>query len=176
MLNGRDILIGILCVLFVASTALGQTVEVLKAELKGVEGRLDAKIDGAVGQLNTKIDGAASQLDTKIDGVKNELNTKIDGAKGELNANIDRVKSEATTIKWIIGGIGAVFLVFLGVFLVFLAHLLNFYVKKVLPNMVQQESRGREGIEAGRLQEEVTGEDRFADNTQSGYQPAGGRP
>ena len=43
MLNGRLMLLQILLVLFVVSAAFGQNVEVLKAELKGMEGRLDAK-------------------------------------------------------------------------------------------------------------------------------------
>lgn len=153
MLNGRGALCGVFSVLFVisvASMALAQSVDVLKAELKGVEGRLDAKIDG----------------------VKNELKASIDGAKDEFKASIDGVKNEVTIIRWIIGGIGAVFLLFLG----FLAHLLNFYVKKVLPNMVQQENRGKEYVETGQPQEENSGRDDFADNTQPDYQPAGGKP
>lgn len=106
MLNRWGKLWGVFGMFFffsVDSIALGQNVAVLKAELKGVEGRLDAKTDGA----------------------KNELTTSINGVKSEFN----------TSIKWIISGIGAVLLVFLG----FLALLLNFYVKKVLPNMVQRE-------------------------------------
>ena len=91
MLNGRGTFlgfIGIIFVLSVTSTVLGQSVEVLKSELKGTEGRLD----------------------TKIDGVKNELNASITGVKNELKTSIDRVKSEVVTIKWIIGGIGTIFL------------------------------------------------------------------
>ena len=154
MLNRQGILCGVFGIFFVfsvASIALGQNVDVLRAELKGVERRLDAKIDGA-----------KNELDAKIDGVKNELNARMDGMKNELNTSINGVKSEVTIIKWIISGIGAVFLVFLG----FLVHLLNFYVKKVLPNMSQRESMGNGGIGTGQLQEEIEGPDRFADNTQ----------
>ncbi len=176
MLNRQGILCGVFGIFFVfsvASIALGQNVDVLKAELKGVERRLDAKIDGAKNELDAKIDGAKNELNVRIDGMKNELNAKIDGVKNELttdikgvknelNASINGVKSELTIIKWIISGIGAVFLVFLG----FLVHLLNFYVKKVLPNMFQRESRGNGDIGTGQLQEEIEGTDRFADNTQ----------
>ena len=68
---GRVMLLQILLVLFVVSAAFGQNVEVLKAELKGMEGRLD-----------TKIDGVKDTLDAKIDGVKNELNANINGGEG----------------------------------------------------------------------------------------------
>ena len=105
MPNGRVMLLQILLVFFVVSAAFGQNVEVLKAELKGMEGRLDAKIDGV-----------KDTLDAKIDGVKNELNASINGAKGELNASINGVKSGVTIIQWIIGGIGVVFYNIFGFF------------------------------------------------------------
>ena len=159
MLNGRVMLLQILLVLFVVSAAFGQNVEVLKAELKGMEGRLD-----------TKIDGVKDTLDAKIDGVKNELNANINGAKGELNANINGVKSGVTIIQWIIGGIGVVFTIFLG----FLGYLLNYFVKQLLPNMVQRESRSTGQNETDQPQRELTGRDEFADSTEPDYQTAGG--
>ena len=72
MLNGRVMYLQILLVLFVVSAACGQNTEVLKAELKEMEGRLDAKIDGARDTLDAKIDGAKDALDGKISGTKNE--------------------------------------------------------------------------------------------------------
>ena len=154
MLNGWVMLLQILLVLFVASAALGQNVEVLKAELKGMEGRLDAKIDGV-----------KDTLDAKIDGTKNALGEKITGTKDELTASINGVKGEVVTIKWIIGIAAAVFVAFLG----FVAHLVNHYVKKVLPNTVQPESTSTDQTQRG-----PTSRDKFADNTEPGYQTAGG--
>lgn len=149
----------ILLVLFVISAASGQNVEVLKAELKGMEGRLDAKIDGV-----------KDTLDTKIDGAKDTLDQKITGTKDELTASINGVKSEVVTIKWIIGIAAGLFVAFLG----FVAHLLNHYVKKVLPNMVQRESTRTGQIETRQPQQESTSESEFADNTEPDYQTAGG--
>ena len=148
MLNGWTILLGVLCVLFVASTVSGQNVEVLKAELKGMEGRLDAKIDGA----------------------KDALDEKISGTKNELTASINGVRSEVATIKWIIGGIGVVFTIFLG----FLGYLLNYFVKQLLPNMIQRESRGTGQTEIGQPERDATSGEGFTDNAQPGYQTAGG--
>ena len=159
MLNRRTILLGILCVLFVASTVFGQNVEVLKAELKGTEGRLDAKIDGVKNELNTKIDGMEKALTKEVNGMKNELNTSING-----------VKSIVTIIMWIIGGIGAAFAIFLG----FLGYLLNYFVKQLLPNMVQRESRSTGQTEAGQPQREPASGEGFVDNAQPDYQIAGG--
>ena len=139
MLNGRVTLLQILLILFVVSPAFGQNVEVLKAELKGVEGRLDAKIDGAKNELNAKIDGVKGELNASIDGAKGGINTSINGAKDELNASIDGVKSVVNIILWIIGGIGAVFTIFLG----FLGYLLNYFVKQLLPSMIEQNNQGR---------------------------------
>ncbi|RKU15326.1 hypothetical protein C6503_13890 [Candidatus Poribacteria bacterium] len=143
MLNGRAMLLQILLVLFILSAAFGQNVEVLKAELKGMEGRLDAKIDG----------------------VKDTLDQKITGTKDELTTSINGVKDEVVTIKWIIGGIGAVFTIFLG----FLGYLLNYFVKQLLPNMVQPGSRS-----TGQPQQEPVSGGEFADNTEPGYQTTGG--
>ena len=154
MLNGRVMLLQILLILFVVCTAFGQNVEVLKAELKGMEGRLDAKIDGV-----------KDTLDAKIDGAKDTLGEKISGTKDELSASINGVKSEVVTIKWIIGGIGVVFTIFLG----FLGYLLNYFVKQLLPNMVQPGSRS-----TGQPQQEPISGGEFADNTEPGYQTAGG--
>ena len=154
MLNGRVMLLQILLVLFVVCTAFGQNVEVLKAELKGMEGRLDAKIDGV-----------KDTLDAKIDGAKDTLGEKISGTKDELSASINGVKSEVVTIKWVIGGIGVVFTIFLG----FLGYLLNYFVKQLLPNMVQPGSRS-----TGQPQQEPISGGEFADNTEPGYQTAGG--
>ena len=165
MLNGRLMLLQILLVLFVVSAAFGQNVEVLKADLKGMEGRLDAKIDGVKDTLDAKIDGVKDTLDAKIDGAKNELNSTIEGTKDELSASINGVKSEVVTIKWIIGGIGVVFTIFLG----FLGYLLNYFVKQLLPNMVQPGSRS-----TGQPQQEPSSGGEFADNTEPGYQTAGG--
>ena len=147
MLNGRVMCLQILLVLFVVSAACGQNTEVLKAELKGMEGRLDAKIDGARDTLDAKIDGAKDALDGKISGTKNELTASING-----------VNSTVVTIKWIIGGIGVVFTIFLG----FLGYLLNYFVKQLLPNMLQLESRS-----TGKPQQEPTRAERLANNTQS---------
>ena len=170
MLNGRVMFLQILLVLFVLSAAFGQNVEVLKAELKGIEGRLDTKIEGVKNTLDAKIDGAKGALDEKISGTKDELNASINGVKGELNASINGVKSEVVTIKWIIGIAAGVFVAFLG----FVAHLLNHYFKKVLPNTVQRESTGTDPIETGQPQREPTSRDEFADNTEPNYQTAGG--
>ena len=176
MLNRRVMLLQILLVLFVASVAFGQNVEVLKAELKGMEGRLDAKIDGVKDTLDAKIDGVKDTLDQKITGTKDELTTSITGTKDELTASItgikdeltasiNGVKSEVRIIRWIIGGIGAVFTIFLG----FFGYLLNYFVKQLLPNMVQPGSRST----AQPQQEPISGSE-FADNTETGYQTAGG--
>ena len=165
MLNGRAMLLQILLVLFIVSAAFGQNVEGLKAELKGMEGRLDAKIDGVKDTLDAKIDGAKDTLDQKITGTKDELTTSINGVKGELTASINGVKEEVVTIKWIIGGIGAVFTIFLG----FLGYLLNYFVKQLLPNMVQPGSRS-----IGQPQQEPVSGGEFADNTEPGYQTVGG--
>ena len=170
MLNRRVMLLQILLVLFIPSVAFGQNVEVLKAELKGMEGRLDAKIDGVKDTLDAKIDGAKDTLDQKITGTKDELTASINGIKDELTASINGVKSEVVTIKWIIGIAAGVFVAFLG----FVGHLLNHYVKKILPNMGQQESTSTGQIEPSRPQREPTNEDEFADNTEPGYQTAGG--
>ena len=159
MLNGRIMLLQILLVLFVITSAFGQNVEVLKAELKGMEGRLDAKMDGV---KNT--------LDAKIDGTKGELNANINGVKGELNASINGVKSEVITIKWIIGGIGVAITIFLG----FVGYLLNYFLKQLLPNMVQRESRSTGQIKTDQPQQEFTGRDEFTDSTEPDYQTAGG--
>ena len=150
MLNGRVMLLQILLVLFVVSAAFGQNVEVLKAELKGMEGRLDAKIDGAKDTLDAKIDGAKGELNTSINGVKGELNTSINGVKGELNASINGVKSEVITIKWIIGGIGVVFTIFLG----FFGYLLNYFVKQLLPNIITRTDRNEVSTKKGQQREE----------------------
>ena len=150
----RAMLLQILLALFIVPAAFGQNVEVLKAELKGMEGRLDAKIDGA-----------KETLDEKITGTKDELTASINGVKGELTASINGVKKEVVTIKWIIGGIGAVFTIFLG----FLGYLLNYFVKQLLPNMVQPRSSG-----TGQLQQELISGSEFADNIEPGYQTAGG--
>ena len=159
MLYGRVMLLQILLVLFVVSAAFGQNVEVLKAELKGMEGRLDAKIDGV-----------KDTLDVKIDGTKGELNASINGVKGELNASINGVKSEVITIKWIIGGIGVAITIFLG----FVGYLLNYFVKQLLPNMVQRESRSTGQIKTDQPQQELPGRDEFTDSTEPDYQTAGG--
>ena len=157
MLNGRVVLLQVLLVLFVVSAAFGQNVEVLKAELKGMEGRLDAKIDGV-----------KDTLDAKIDGTKNALGEKITGTKDELTASINGVKGEVVTIKWIIGIAAAVFVAFLG----FVAHLVNHYVKNVLPNMVQRENTSKDQIETAQPQREPISTDEFADNTEPDYQTA----
>ena len=170
MRNGRVMLLQILCVLFVVSAALGQNVEVLKAELKGMEGRLDTKIDGVKDTLDAKIDGVKNELNASINGAKGELNASINGAKGELNASINGVKSGVTIIQWIIGGIGVVFTIFLG----FLGYLLNYFVKQLLPNMVQRESRSTGQNETDQPQRELTSRDEFADSTEPDYQTAGG--
>ena len=162
MLNKRTMLLQILLVLLSVSVAFGQNVEVLKAELKGMEGRLDAKID----RLDAKIDGVKDTLDQKITGTKDELTANINGVKAELTANINGVKAEVVTIKWIIGGIGAVFTIFLG----FLGYLLNYFVKQLLPNIVQPGSRS-----TGQPQQGPVSRGEFADSTQAGYQAAGGR-
>ena len=154
MLNRRVMLLQIFLVLFIISAAFGQDVEVLKVELKGMEGRLDAKIDGA-----------KETLDQKITGTKDELKTSINGIKDELTASINGVKSEVRIIQWIVGGIGAVFTIFLG----FLGYLLNYFVKQLLPNMVQSGSRS-----TGQPQQEPISGTEFADNTDPGYQTAGG--
>ena len=167
MLNGRGILCGIFFVFFVVSAAFGQNVEVLKAELKGMEGRLDAKIDGVKNELNAKIEGTEGQLDAKIDGVKNELNASINGAKGELNASINGVKSGVTIIQWIIGGAGVAFTIFLG----FVGYLLNYFVKQQLPKMLQSENRTTD-----QPQPKPTSGEGFADNAQFGYPLAEGEP
>ena len=165
MLNRRVMLLQIFLVLFIISAAFGQDVEVLKVELKGMEGRLDAKIDGAKETLDAKIDGAKETLDQKITGTKDELKTSINGIKDELTASINGVKSEVRIIQWIVGGIGAVFTIFLG----FLGYLLNYFVKQLLPNMVQSGSRS-----TGQPQQEPISGTEFADNTDPGYQTAGG--
>ena len=160
MLNGWVMLLQILLVLFVVSATFGQNVEVLKAELKGMEGRLDAKIDGVKNTLDAKIDGAKSTLDGKITGTKDTLDEKITGTKEELIASINGVKSGVTIIQWIMGGIGVVFTIFLG----FVGYLLNYFVKQLLPNMVQRESASTNQSQ----QEPISGEG-FADNAQSDY-------
>ena len=165
MLNRRVMLLQIFLVLFIISAAFGQDVEVLKAELKGMEGRLDAKIDGVKDTLDAKIDGAKDTLDQKITGTKDELTTSINGVKDELTASINGVKSEVRIIRWIIGRIGAVFTIFLG----FLGYLLNYFFKQLLPNMVQPGSRS-----TGQPQQEPISGSGFADNTEPGYQTAGG--
>lgn len=154
MLNGRAMLLQILLVLFILPAAFGQDVEVLKAELKGMEGRLDAKIDGVKDTLDAKIDGTKEAIDQKINGTKDELTTSING-----------VKSEVRIIQWIIGGIGVVFTIFLG----FLGYLLNYFLKQLLPNMVQPRSRSTSQPQ----QEPISGSE-FADNTEPNYQTAGG--
>ncbi len=171
MLNRRVMLLQIFLVLFILSAAFGQNVEVLKAELKGMEGRLDAKIDGVKDTLNAKIDGAKETLDQKITGTKDELTTSITGTKDELTASMNGVKSEVVTIKWIIGIAAGLFVAFLG----FVGHLLNHYVKKILPNMDQRESRSKEKIERNQSQQESTGGQSYSDDAQSDYQPAGGQ-
>ena len=148
MLNGRVMLLQIPLVLFVVSAVFGQNVEVLKAELKGMEGRLDAKIDGV---KNT--------LDAKITGTKDALDEKITGTKDTLDASINGVKGEVVTIKWIIGGIGVVFTIFLG----FVGYLLNYFVKKLLPNMI------RESRSTDQTQQEPSSGESFTDNAQSDY-------
>ena len=150
MLNWQTMLLMIFPVLFIMFTASAQSVEVLKAELKGVEGRLDAKIDG----------------------VKNELNATMEGTKNTLNASINGVKSEIVTIKWIIGGIGVAITIFLG----FVGYLLNYFVKQLLPNMVQRESRSTGQIEASQPQREPTRGEGFTDRSQPDGQRIGGDP
>lgn len=147
-------LLQIFLVLFILPAAFGQNVEVLKAELKGMEGRLDAKIDGVKDTLDAKIDGTKEAIDQKINGTKDELTTSING-----------VKSEVRIIQWIIGGIGVVFTIFLG----FLGYLLNYFLKQLLPNMVQPRSRSTSQPQ----QEPISGSE-FADNTEPNYQTAGG--
>ena len=137
MLNRRVMLLQILLFLFVVSAAFGQNVEVLKAELKGMEGRLDAKIDGV-----------KDTLDAKIDGAKDALDEKISGTKDELTASINGVKSEVVTIKWIIGGIGVVFTIFLG----FLGYLLNYFVKQLLPSMLKRNDQDQVSTQKGQQQ------------------------
>lgn len=154
MLNGQTMLLQIFLVLFILPAAFGQNVEVLKAELKGMEGRLDAKIDGVKDTLDAKIDGTKEAIDQKINGTKDELTTSING-----------VKSEVRIIQWIIGGIGVVFTIFLG----FLGYLLNYFLKQLLPNMVQPRSRSTSQPQ----QEPISGSE-FADNTEPNYQTAGG--
>ena len=162
MLNRRATLIRLLFVFSVTSIALGQNVEVLKAELKGVEGQLDTKIDGAVGQLDTKIDGVKNELTTKIEGTEKALINKIEGTEKTLNTSINGVKDQVVTIKWIISGVGALFLAFLG----YLVHLLHVYVNQVLLNKRPSETR--------LSQQEPTSGEGFADNAQSDYQTVGG--
>ena len=162
-------LLQILLVLFIFPAAFGQNVEVLKSELKGMEGRLDAKIDGVKDTLDAKIDGVKDTLDQKITGTKDELTTGITGIKDELTASIDGVKSEVVTIKWIIGIASGVFVAFLA----FVGHLLNHYVKKILPNMDQQESGSKAQTEMDQSQQESASGDEFVDNTEPGYQTTG---
>ena len=161
MLYRQTMLLGIFCILSTTSVALGQNVEVFKAELKGMEGRLDAKIDGVKNTLDTKIDGAKETLDGKITGTKDKLIVSING-----------VKSEVVTIKWIIGIASGLFIAFLG----FVGHLLHHYVKKVLPNMGHRDSRSRDQFETGQPQRESTSRDEFPDSAQPDYQTAGGKP
>ena len=139
MLNRPVMLLQIFLVLFIISAAFGQDVEVLKAELKGMEGRLDAKIDGVKDTLDAKIDGAKDTLDQKITGTKDELTTGITGTKNELTASMNGVKSEVVTIKWIIGITAGVFVAFLG----FVGYLLNHYVKKILPTWTSERAGAR---------------------------------
>ena len=164
MLNGQIMLLQILLAFFVVSAAFGQNVEILKAELKGMEGRLDAKINGVKDTLDTKIDGAKDALDEKITGAKSSLDEKITGTKDELTASINGVKSEVVTIKWIIGIAVVLFVAFLG----FVGHLLNHYVKKVLPQMVQRESKDTENMAKDQKQEGISGKDKT--DTSSGYE------
>lgn len=170
MLNGRAMLLQILLVLFIVSAAFGQNVEVLKAELKGMEGRLDAKIDGTKDTLDAKIDGAKDTLDQKITGTKDELTTSITGIKDELTASINGVKSEVVTIKWIIGIAAGVFVTFLG----FVGHLLNHYVKKVLPNTIQRGIPSLEQTKTSQPQPRATSESEFADSIEPDYGVSGG--
>jgi len=170
MLNRRVMLLQIFLVLFIISAAFGQDVEVLKAELKRMEGRLDAKIDGVKDTLDAKIDGAKDTLDEKITGTKDELTTSINGIKDELTANINGVKSEVVTIKWIIGIAAGLFVAFLG----FVGYLLNHYVKKILPNMGQQESTSTGQIKPSQPQRGSTSESEFADNIEPDYGVSGG--
>ncbi len=165
MLNGQTMLLQIFLVLFILPAAFGQDVEVLKAELKGMEGRLDAKIDGVKDTLDAKIDGVKDTLEQKITGTKDELAASINGTKDELTTSINGVKSEVRIIQWIIGGIGVVFTIFLG----FLGYLLNYFLKQLLPNMVQPRSRSTSQPQL----EPISGSE-FADNTEPNYQTAGG--
>ena len=123
------------------------------------------KIDGVKDTLDAKIDGVKDTLDAKIDGAKNELNSTIEGTKDELSASINGVKSEVVTIKWIIGIAVVLFVAFLG----FVGHLLNHYVKKVLPQMVQRESKDTGGIGKDQTGEGVDDKDKIPEDTNSGY-------
>ena len=106
-----------------------------KADLDGVEDRLNSRIDKVEAQLNVRIDEVEKRLNARIDEVKAQLNTRIDELEERLTLRIDSVVerqkemekrlmqrivlSEERTakgreqmqiylVRWMLGGFGAV--------------------------------------------------------------------
>ncbi|CCG08794.1 BdrR [Pararhodospirillum photometricum DSM 122] len=82
----------------------------VRGDLDAVEHRLESKINGVRGDLDavehrleTKINGVKTDLEAKINGVKTDLETKIAEAKAELKAEIAPLKTETVVVRWILG-------------------------------------------------------------------------
>ena len=167
MLYGRATLLGTLCVLFVASTGLGQMEPSQSEILNAVH-----KVDKEVAVLSEKIAGVESRLDQKIDlsikGVEDRLGERLNGTDKEMKGIKDTIKDLQGTLNWILRGIVVILLYIVG-------HLTKPLWERKLP----WRSKINEDSVDEKLGEEIKDEDKissddFLDNTQPDYQTARG--
>ena len=114
MLNGRIIVLsGIIHVIFLVSTTLGQIEPSLYEILNAVH-----KVDKDVAVLSEKMNGVESRLDQKIDlsikGVEGRLGERLNGTDKEIKGINDSIKDLQGTLTWILRGIVVILIYIVG--------------------------------------------------------------
>jgi TolA-binding protein len=94
MLNERVMLLGIFFVLFVASTALGQSVPSQSDAALGNPTLSESDVVTIIKEIHASETRTLNHLDKKFD----ELNTKI----GDLNINVAVLDKEVSNLKWLL--------------------------------------------------------------------------
>ena len=105
MLNERVTLLGILCVLFVASTALGQSVPSQSDAALGNPTLSESAVVTIIKEIHASETRTRDHVDKKFD----DLNTKI----GELNINVAVLDKEVSILKWLLSLIATAIIVLL---------------------------------------------------------------
>lgn len=164
MLYRRVMILGVLCVLFVASTGLGQIEPSQSEILNAVH-----KVDKEVAVLSEKITGIEGRLDQKIDlsikGVEDRLGERLNGTDKEIKGIKDRIKDLQGTLNWILRGIVVILLYIVG-------HLTKPLWDRKLRwrSKINADSVDEKLGEAIKDEEKISSDD-FLDNTQPDYQP-----